>query len=87
MNRCVSQSKPSNKIGNWRRLRLTAQKHLSQVVSDCSQVVPEKVEKKITGGVEPTLLLINLVKDLRMEELRTGKVRPILIIKPSTRFT
>ena len=47
----------------------------SQVVSDCSQVVPEKVEKKITGGVEPTLMLINMVKDIRMEELRAGKVR------------
>lgn len=57
----------------WTPYNANLQMGAIKVVSDCSQVVPEKVEKKITGGVEPTLMLINMVKDIRMEELRAGK--------------
>ena len=36
---------------------------------------PDKVAEKLTGGVEDTLLLINMMKDLKMRELKKAKVR------------
>ena len=35
---------------------------------------PDKVAEKLSGGVEDTLLLINMMKDLRMRELKKAKV-------------
>ena len=42
---------------------------------------PDKVAEKLSGGVEDTLLLINMMKDLRMRELKKAKVG-IIIITP-----
>lgn len=36
---------------------------------------PDKVAEKLTGGVEDTLLLINMMKDFKMRELKKAKVR------------
>ena len=41
---------------------------------------PDKVAEKLSGGVEDTLLLINMMKDLRMRELKKAKVGIFIII-------
>ena len=41
---------------------------------------PDKVAEKLTGGVEDTLLLINMMKDLKMRELKKAKVSEIIAI-------
>ena len=41
---------------------------------------PDKVAEKLSGGVEDTLLLINMMKDLRMRELKKAKVGIDIII-------
>ena len=46
---------------------------------------PDKVAEKLSGGVEDTLLLINMMKDLRMRELKKAKVG-IIIITPLDLF-
>ena len=47
-----------------------------QVITD--DPTPDKVAEKLSGGVEDTLLLINMVKDLRMMELKKAKVSIIV---------
>ena len=41
---------------------------------------PDKVAEKLTGGVEDTLLLINMMKDFKMRELKKAKVSEIIAI-------
>ena len=36
---------------------------------------PDEVAKKMNGGVEDTLLLINLVKDIQMKKMSAVKVK------------
>ena len=44
---------------------------------------PDKVAEKLTGGVEDTLLLINMMKDFKMRELKKAKVSEIVAIIPT----
>ena len=44
-----------------------------QVITDAP--TPDDVAMKMSGGVEDTLLLINLVKDIKMKKMRAAKVK------------